>query len=226
MTTTLELLNAVPVPKKTETYTPVSHAELVNAIMEEIEKAGLKVKDQRYSCNRGGLQMFGNLTLVTDHAEQEMNIGFRNSYDKSMQLGIVTGSRVIVCSNLMFSGETQSVHMHKGEIASEIHKVAADSVAIVAANFKKILADSKKLKSKKIDQAVINELIGGLFLEQELISVTQLGLIRSELKESKNFGSETLWDLYNHTTEALKATPVRTLIDSHLTAHNYFMARC
>jgi hypothetical protein len=225
MTSTLEFLTTVPVPKKTETYTPVSHTDLVNALLEQIDKAGLKVKDQTFAQNRQGRQMFGCFTLATENSEQEMNIGFRNSYDKSMQLGFVTGSRVIVCSNLVFSGEAKMVHMHKGEIAAEIGKVAADAVASIASTFKSILADTKKMKAKKVDQNLINELIGGLYLQEELITVTQLGLIKSELKEQRNFGGETIWDLYNHTTEALKTTPVQGLIDSHLRAHNYFLAR-
>jgi len=225
MVTTLTALAETKVPKKTETYTPVSHMELVNALLEQIDKAGLKIKDQRFSANRQGQQMFGNLTIDAGHAEQDINIGFRNSYDKSMQLGFVAGSRVIVCSNLMFSGEFKSVHMHKGEIAAELHKVAEEAVKSLSANFKTILADSKKLKAKKIDQTVINELIGNLFLEQELISVTQLGIIKQELKTSQNFGSESLWDLYNHTTEALKKSPVNKVINDHLSTHQLFMSR-
>lgn len=225
MVTSKTTLAEVKVPRKTETYTPVSHMELVNALLEQIDKAGLKIKDEKYSLNRQGMQMFGNFTIEAGNAEQDINIGFRNSYDKSMQLGFVAGSRVIVCSNLMFSGEFKSVHMHKGEIAAELGKVAEDAVNSLSANFKSILADTKKLKAKKVDQALINELIGNLFLEQELISVTQLGIIRDEIKAQKLFKADTVWDIYNHTTEALKKSPVRKVINDHLAAHNLFMSR-
>ena len=226
MVTNLTTLAEVSVPKKTQTYTPVSHMELITCVKEQVDKAGLKIKDEQYFENRGGRQMFGSIIIDGGNKEQDLNIGFRNSYDKSMQLGFVAGARVIVCSNMMFSGEFKSLHMHQGEIAAELDKLAETAVKSLSAQFKQIQSDTKKLKAKKIDQAIINELIGGLFLEQELISVTQLKLIREELKEQKLFGAETVWDIYNHTTEALKTSPVTKIVNDHLKAHEYYMSKC
>ncbi len=226
MFTTIEELASVPTPKATKTYTPVSHVDLVNSILEQIDKAGLTVKDSRYSQNRGGKQMFGNLTIGANHTEQDMNLGFRNSYDKTLQIGLVAGSRVIVCSNLMFRGEYKALHMHQGNIAKELDKVAGEAVASLENNFKMILKESDKFKAAKIDKATIAELVGGMFLHEELIRTEQLNIIKNELEMKKLFSDETIWDLYNHTTEALKKSPVNRVINDHLKVHDFFLSKC
>ena len=170
--------------------------------------------------------MFGNLTISADHAEQDMNIGFRNSYDKTIQLGRVSGSRVIVCSNLMFAGDFKSVHMHRGDISKELDKVVADSVQRLEQIFKKNLKDSEKLKGKKMTKLDIAEMLGEMFLYEELIRTEQLNIIKSELKDKRLFSDETVWDLYNHTTEALKKAPVSRVIDDHLKVHDFYLSKC
>lgn len=222
---TFENLAEVAVPKATATYTPVSHVDLINCIRQELDKAKLIIKDERFNVNRAGQQLFGNITVTAEHAEQDMNIGFRNSYDKTLQLGLVTGSRVIVCSNLMFSGEYKTLHMHKGEIAAELEGVVAKAVGTMESNFKRILKETDKMKAKKIDKAVIHELIGALYLEENLLTNTQLSLIKDELAAKTLFSDETIWDIYNHTTEVLKKSPVAKVVENHLNAHKFFMAR-
>lgn len=225
MIITQEDLLQVTIPKETKTYVPVSHESMINLVREELDKRSIKIKDERFSANRGGLQMFGQFTLEGGNKEQDLNLGFRNSYDKSMQLGFVAGSRVIVCSNMMFSGDFKSAHMHNAGIKDELQKIVVQTVDSLEINFKQIQKDSKKLKSVKVDRYKIAEILGDLFLNEEILTTTQLQIIKSELKLQENFKAETMWDIYNHTTEALKKSPVTRLIDDHVKAHEYYMAK-
>lgn len=214
----------VAVPKQTKTYVPVSHESLITLVREQLDKKSLKIKDESFSMNRGGKQMFGNFTIEGGNDEQDLNLGFRNSYDKSMQLGLVAGSRVIVCSNMMFSGDFKSVHMHKEGIKEELEKIVAASIGSLGKNFKQIQKDSKKLKSVKVDKNKIAEILGTMFLHESMITTTQLAIIKEELELQTNFKDETMWDIYNHTTEALKKSPVNQLVDDHIKAHEFFMS--
>lgn len=219
-----DLLN-VSVPKETKTYVPVSHEAMINLVREELDKRSIKIKEEQFSANRGGLQMFGQFTLDGGNKEQDLNLGFRNSYDKSMQLGFVAGSRVIVCSNRIFSGDFKTAHMHNSGIKDELDKIVIQTVDSLEINFKQIQKDSKKLKSVKVDRYKIAEVLGDLFLNEEILTTTQLQIIKSELKLQENFKAETMWDIYNHTTEALKKSPVTRLIDDHVRTHEYYMAK-
>lgn len=218
-----DFFQTVQVPQETKTYVPVAHDELINLVLEHLDKRGLSVKSEHFSTNRGGAQMFGNFTIA-GNGEQDMNVGFRNSYDKSMQLGLVAGSRVIVCSNLMFIGDFKAVHMHNAGIKTELEKSVVQSIDSLEINFDHLQKDSKKLKSVKVDRSKIAEVLGDLFLYENIITTTQLQLIKNELDLQVNFKDETMWDIYNHTTEALKKAPVSRIIDDHVNTHQYFMA--
>jgi hypothetical protein len=222
---TREELLKVSVPSETKTYVPVSHESMINLVKEELDKRAIKIKEEHYSANRGGQQMFGQFTIEGGNNEQDYSLGFRNSYDKTMQLGFVAGSRVIVCSNMMFSGDFKAAHMHNASIKNELEKIVIQTVDSLEVNFKKIQEDSQKLKTVKVDRYKIAEVLGDLFLNEEIITTTQLQIIKGELKLQENFKDETMWDIYNHTTEALKKSPVTRLIDDHVRAHEYYMAK-
>jgi len=63
--------------------------------------------------------MFGVITFRKINSTSEENIkvaiGIRNSYDKSMSSGLVVGSTVIVCDNLMFVGDIKVMREHRGK---------------------------------------------------------------------------------------------------------------
>jgi hypothetical protein len=221
---TREQVFAVPTPSATATYSPLSHADLITSVLEQMDKRGLAIKDERYSFNKGGQQMFGAFTIDGGHGEQDMQIGFRNSYDKSMQVGLVAGSRVIVCSNMMFRGDIKTMMMHRGDVVSEVTKTVDNVVASLESNFKTILKDSSKLKEVTVDPTIIAHVLGELFFQESLVTSTQLNVIKNELKLMNNFGNETMWDIYNHTTEALKSCPVSDLLPHHLKVHDFYLA--
>lgn len=222
---TKEDLFAVQVPAKTRTYSPISHQSIVETVGEKLDKVGLKIKSEIYNENRSGQQMFGSMVISANNAEMDMNLGFRNSYDKSMQLGVVAGSRVIVCSNLMFKGDFRKMAMHQGEVAKELDGIIEEAVNLLEKQFKLIQKDAKKLKEVQIDEKVIAHVLGELFYQEDFLTTTQLKVIKDELTLGKLFGRETMWDLYNHTTEALKKSPVSSIINDHILAHDFYMAR-
>lgn len=222
--TNFDFLRSVEVPATTRTYTPISHEQLVNEVREKLDKAGLQIKNEYFSENRNGKQMFGNFTVTADN-EMDMNIGFRNSYDKSMQLGLVAGTRVIVCSNLMFAGDFKTVMMHRGEVAKALSKEVEAAVQSLEDNYGSIRRDSDRMKEVQVDKYKIAEIVGEMLMYEELITNTQVKIIKNELDLKTNFSDETIWDIYNHTTEALKVSPVNQVIDNHIGVHQYFMSK-
>ncbi|MCC2546417.1 DUF932 domain-containing protein [Hymenobacter sp. BT175] len=221
----LDIILSAAVPATTKTYSPLSHLDLITSVKEQLDKRGLAVKDERYTQNRNGQQMFGHLTVQGLNGEQDMCLGFRNSYDKTMQVGVVGGSRVIVCSNLMFAGDFKSLAMHNGNIVQELNTMLGKAADRLEEHYRKLQLDSEKMKQVEVNPRLIHEILGELFYSEQVVSEAQLRIIRAELKEQTNFGDGSLWDIYNHTTEALKTTPSGLVIGRHIEAHQFYLAK-
>ena len=221
----LELILNAAVPATTRTYSPLSHLDLITSVKEQLDKRGLTIKDERYQENRKGQQMFGHLTVEGFNGEQDMCLGFRNSYDKSMQVGVVGGSRVIVCSNMMFAGDFKALAMHNGNLVQEMNTMLGKAADRLEEHYRKLQLDSEKMKQVEVNPRIIHEILGELFYSESVVSEAQLRIIRGELREQTNFGDGSLWDIYNHTTEALKTTASGLIIGRHIDAHQFYMAR-
>src|SRR6266850_1232542 len=100
-------LASVTVPDETDSYVPVPYGRLVEEVRLHVPRFGLTVEREDYALARDGNQMFGVLTCrngTADHA-YALAIGLRSSYDRSLAVELVAGSRVFCCDNLAFHGE-------------------------------------------------------------------------------------------------------------------------
>jgi hypothetical protein len=89
----------------TPTHRPVPHHEIVEALVETLSFRHIGVVNEEYAVSFDGMKMFGVLDLETQMEGCRFSIGIRNSHDKSLRLGLTAGLRVLVCSNMAFSGE-------------------------------------------------------------------------------------------------------------------------
>ena len=110
---TLDQLRQVPTPAPTASWQPVPHHQIAEHVLEEAEKHGCKVAFQDYGLNPSCSKMFGVLRFHPEgHPEYTRALGFRNSHDKSLALGLTAGLSVFVCDNLCFGGETVLYRRH------------------------------------------------------------------------------------------------------------------
>ncbi len=99
------IINAA-LPEQTRTYKPVSHQQLIDLTLESIESAGFELDSERYSSARDGNVANGRYTIrnVADR-EMQLEIGWQNSYDKSMSLKFAIGARILICINGCLHGD-------------------------------------------------------------------------------------------------------------------------
>jgi hypothetical protein len=92
----LDLINA-PVPAQTRTYKPVSHKQLMDLTLESIHQAGFKLDKEDYTMAREGNVANGRYTIkdVSD-SEMQLQIGWQNSYDKSLSLKFAIGTQIFI----------------------------------------------------------------------------------------------------------------------------------
>ena len=99
-------LYEIATPEPTSSWKPIPHGVLVDTLGNILHAKGLVVRKEEYAIQRHGNILFGILDLLWgETAEFYATIGLRTSNDKSMALQLAIGMRVVVCDNMMFSGE-------------------------------------------------------------------------------------------------------------------------
>src|ERR1035441_1487050 len=104
MMTRDQLVTILP-PESTDTFKPIQHSVLVDEILESLARRQLSVIHDEYAVSDDGMKLFGLLDLTTSSDDFRFSIGIRNANDKSMRFGMVSGFKVVVCSNMAFHGE-------------------------------------------------------------------------------------------------------------------------
>ncbi len=105
-------LACVPVPDATDSYVPVPYPRLIEEIKLHLPRFGLTLTREEYGLAREGSQMFGVLSCRNGQPDRDhgLALGVRSSYDRSLAVGLVAGSRVFCCDNLAFSAAAAQAH--------------------------------------------------------------------------------------------------------------------
>jgi len=210
-------------PDKTASYMPVPHNNLISLIQEKVYKHGFDITRTRYSGNRGVNQLFGVYDLSTSDGETNLNIGFRNSYDKTLPVGLVAGATVIVCSNLMFKGEIKVLRKHTRNVFSDLDTLLENVIQSAKYEYEQLGEDKEAMKLKLLDKRQMAELAGRMFIEEKILTANQMSELKKEIYHSEHFTGETLWDFYNHSTHALKKSHPGQVISNHIRVHDFIM---
>ena len=117
------IVRAVKAPQGTETWNPFPHAVLLDELEFVRNLAELNLSSHRYELNESGSKFFGmwNFEQPQWSERTQVSIGFRNSIDKSLSLGLTAGTFVTVCSNMAFSGEWIHFRKHTKNVLEDLH---------------------------------------------------------------------------------------------------------
>ena len=166
-----------------------------------------------------GKQLFGTVDFCTSGYNNLISIGFRNSYDKSVSAGFCAGSRVLVCSNLMFTGDIVKLRRHTINIVKDLDIIIKEIISYGEKNAKQLKNDMRLFQSIKINNKEAAEIIGDAFFNINIFNSSQVNVIKKGWifgDYSKNNGlnevckQRTLYSLYQACTHALKSS--RSLI--------------
>ena len=202
-----EELAKVATPRPTETWTPISHLNLVSTVEYALRTAGLKIASQVHSLSHDGDRYFG-LTEVRGTKNPEdyaWVLGLRNSHDKRFPAGIVAGASVFVCDNLSFSGEVRLSRKHTVHLQRDLPQLAMRAVGRLMECWHK--------QGQRID-AYKDYRLGDLVAHDLVVRAVDVGacpnrLIPSVLQEWRKpshpeFEDRSAWSLFNGFTEVLK----------------------
>ena len=231
----VEDLREIELPEKTHSYQPVSHVDFIDNVKDIAGKMlpNRSLDSEKYGIAREGKQLFGTMTFKKP-AEQGMgleemvediglSIGIRNSYDKSMSLGLAVGATVFVCENLMITGEITVMRKHQGAILDELNTLIFKALVDAENKFKTLHADSQQMKEVYISNKDAYRMMGRLY-GYGIIGERQLPVVKNEWKKPSHevFNTGTAWTLYNAGTEALKKTAPLHRMDRQIKLHKTF----
>lgn len=226
----LDAIKSIRLPNSSDNmrgYQAISHIDVIDSIKEELDKKGLGVVKEVYKLGRFGQQMYG--TILTDmKSDNDMGGGihFINSYDKTRRLEIRSGSIVFICSNGMvrMSNMSKDARKHVGAIGIELAFMIDEAVNTMETEYKYLIEAKNKLKEVTISKQLEAELAGRLFMEQQILSVTQMSVLKQELeKVNTPFGDGTAWNFYNGVTQSLKLSHPVDYIKDHQKLHEFAM---
>lgn len=211
-------LASVVVPEPTESYIPVPYGRLVEEVHLHLPRIGLAVQDERYALAREGNQMFGVLTCRNGHtADWGLAVGLRSSYDRSLSVQLVAGSRVFVCDNLAFHGETRVSRKHTANVFRDLPSLIYDMLTSVSAMKENLAAEIEQMKRRTLTVALSHHLMV-LALRAGALPASQLPKVIEAYDDLDNpeFAPRSAWALFNAFTATLGQRQPRQQMDGTL----------
>ena len=220
----LENLGTIKYPERTDTYVPILHKDFAELVLETSDKQGFRVRNTNYDVAREGNIMRGIFAFVGDDPLMDMQVGILNSYDKSKKVTIGLGSQVFICQNGMVSADYTMKRKHTGSVEDDIKYMIEEGMKRLYDEYRRNIEVREKLSSIEIAKSRYAELIGRMFIEENIITSTQLNIVKKEFEESKLFPEPTAWSMYNHVNQALKFGHPADYINQHINLHNFMLA--
>jgi hypothetical protein len=218
-------LAAVPVPDPTQSYHPVPYGRFVEEVELHVPRFGLEIRESKYALARDGTQMFGVLTCTNGHnaADYALAIGLRNSYDRSLSVGLVAGTRVFCCDNLAFSGEVQMHRKHTANVFRDLPDLIyrmLSQVTVLKARTDEEIAGMKvqPLSQERAHHLMVEVVWAGLMPASRLPKVIEAW----EDPRYPEFKPRTAWSLFNAFTEVLKLGAPRQQVEGSLRLSQLF----
>ncbi|MEX0723499.1 MAG: DUF932 domain-containing protein [Gracilimonas sp.] len=224
----VDQLLTIPEPNQTRSYTPLNHYDFAtntrNIASDLLQ--GFQFDGDSYALSSDGKKMFGVLTFrkrtIQQPEELKVAIGIRNSYDKSLSAGIVLGSTVLVCDNLMFAGDIKVMRKHQGkDMHEDLHDQIVTAIYKSQHQFSRLSEDVESMKQIRMTRKQKFEFLG-ILTGEGILSPTQSTAAYREVWEPSHqeFEADSLWAGYNCATEALKSSPVHQIIQRHSKLHD------
>lgn len=226
--TTRENIIHTPLPQHGGRYTVIPHEFIINTAKDKLAAHGFNIKHELYKTTKSGEVAQGMYHL--DHAQDPdmgMMFAWSNSYDKSMRFKCAIGAHVFVCMNGVVSGSMANyARKHTGTADQEAVETIEHQITKAGSYFDQLVEDKNMLSNQLISRKETAELIGRLFIEEEIITLTQLGIIKREISNPSytyHSDKDSAWALYNHVTHALKDSHPSNYLDDHQKVHNLFI---
>lgn len=224
---TRQYIESADLPVHGDSYTVIPHGEVIKKVLNELAKSGYQVERELYKCNLNA-QVATGIYHIKSSLDSEMGMMFAwiNSYNKQRRFSCAAGSYVNVCMNGMISGDLSVfARKHTGDADIEANNVITRQVSELKNQHTQLIQDKNNMKLITVSKERQAELLGKMFVHENIISANQLGIVKREMENPSynyNVGEEKLWSLYNHVTNAVKTSHPAHWMKDQRAVHNFF----
>lgn len=212
-----DALRHVQMPEATQSYSPLAHHVLLDAVKEQVIASGLAVTQESYvvsNVKNGNFadRFFGLLEIRSEYSEYALLCGIRNSHDKVIPAGICCGSRVFVCSNLAFSAEVVIARRHTRFIERDLPGLINRAVGRLGD-----LRDQQHNRIEAYQNTSLSDFqmhdLAIRSMDAGVIAASKLPKVMSEYREPRHpeFSGRNVWSAFNAFTEILKEYDLQDL---------------
>lgn len=233
---TRHYLENAPLPSHGDTYTVISHKDIIENTLNMLNASGFNVKSELYraSVNASvaqGIYYIEPSVHMSDQIKSEtelgMMFGWTNSYNKTIRFQCAIGGYVMVCNNGMVSGDMMNfARKHTGSADYEVKMQISNQIKNAEKYYQKILDDRDSLRQVVLSNKQQAELLGRLYVDKEILDVSQMTTVKSEMKDPSydyNCDADNAWAFYNHVTHALKKSHPRSWLSDTQKFHDFMV---
>ena len=216
-------------PEKTATYTPISHADVINRVRAEITSAGFIITKEEYRCTNDGDVAIGIFSMkYEEDPDIELSANFLNSYNKQYAFRFALGAVVKVCHNGMILNNNKFgsyKRVHKGDADILAEGKIKEFIAESSEYWDSLVEHKEKMKDIVLTKAEAYNVLGKLFYEENLLNTMQLNIVKKEMglpSFDYKVPAASAWTLYNHITLALKESHPSNWMQHQSEVHRVF----
>ena len=218
-------LACVPVPASTDSYVPVPYPRLMEEIKLHLPRFGLELVGEQYGLARDGAQMFGVLSCRNGRPDRDhgLALGVRSSYDQSLSVGLVAGSRVFCCDNLTFSGEVQLQRKHTAHVFRDLPDRIYKMLSQVGPLRQRQDQEIQDMKATAMGPERAHHLMVEA-VKRSILPASRLPKVLEAWERPRHdeFRSRSAWSLFNAFTEMLQASSPRMQMEGSLRLSTLF----
>ena len=205
------LIDNVPVPAATHSYTPTPHRQLVGEVMKAFDSYGFTLKDPVHAIHKKKSRFHTVFDVVSSALPERLDlswqVGLINSYDQSKAIHIVFGGRVFVCANGMVIADYKLKTRHTTHVWDRI----PDLISAAASRFDRSIHEANARHQLLMDTRIGSRASMDAFAvevcRRNLLPVTKAVEFADEIHNpSFNYEvkEDTLWNVHNAFTHMAK----------------------
>jgi hypothetical protein len=221
-------LRAIPLPNHGGKYAVVPHGTIIDETRKQLTAAGFEIERELYKTSKDG-QIAQGVYHLKNSPDSDMGLMFAwsNSYNKQMKFKCAIGAQVFICMNGVVSGDMASYNRkHMGNSTlQDVFNSINDQISNAKQFFDTLVSDKELLKNIILTPRDKGSILGELFANDEILTLTQVGIVKRELDQpthTYNADKDSAWTMYNHITFALKESHPGHYIGDHQKVHQYF----
>ena len=223
---TWDYLTGIPLPVHADTYTVISHENVMDYTKTALINAGFTIEREEYRATADGQIAQGvyRLHYGTDQ-ELSMMLAWTNSYNKQVRFKCGVGAYINTNGTVMVCGDMGNwARKHTGTADTETIATITDQVTNAHMYYNQLVSDKNVMQTISMTKRKQAQLLGILFAEYQILTTEQASIVRQQMdKPSYVFAdNNSLWAFYNYITLALQQSHPKTWMEDQRILH-YFI---